>query len=239
MRREQRVNRQKRKEKKKKLTRIGRQQSGQILIGTRRLEERVVKVTNHTARVVAQAVGSRIGLDRQPVSDMHVIVWSQMQRPVDKGPSLDIAAARARRTKHPRRVWPGDGQDLQGAVAVGDIPAVARHGGRGTVIERIRAMRPMEILGPVPVGLVARVAALLAKCRLIELHEVAVPGEKEARGVDLGCQPYMRGLKVVEAGSSAGGQFRINLGRQSVEAFDSVDIFVTRSAAHITPFVCE
>lgn len=77
------------------------------------------------------------------------------------------------------------------------------------IIERVGLDRLIRPVRPLPVWLVPCVPAFLTEGFLVEMHEVPVPGEEEACGVDGAGVQYVRCLEVVEAGACSGGELGI------------------------------
>ncbi len=67
-------------------------------------------------------------------------------------------------------------------------------------------VRPVR---PLPVWLVPGVSAFLAEGFLVEVHEVPVPGEEEACGVDGAGVQDVRCLEVVVARARTGGELGV------------------------------
>lgn len=198
-------------------------------------KQRVVEVTNQTARVISKTVLLRVGVNLLSVGHDIVNNRSEMQLPVDKGARLDVAAAGSRRAVQSRRVGHGDGERLQRAVASGDVLSVAGHGVGRAVDERVRRQRLLGVLGPVPVRLVSLVAALVAQRRLVEPDELTVPSEEGARAVNKRGLKNVRGLEVVVARASAGCELGVDLRGQLGQALDGGDVVKASGAAEVAP----
>jgi len=152
------------------------------------------------ARIVPEAVRAGIGIYALAVAHIHLHDGSEVQLPVHKRTFVDVAAARAGRGVDGGRVVDGDWKWLEGAVAVGDIAAIARNRGRGTIVQRVGFGWE--------VWLVARVATLVAEGGFEELDKVPMPSEEETGGVDQWGVDDVCRFEVVESRNGRQGPWR-------------------------------
>jgi hypothetical protein len=121
---------------------------------------------------------------------------TKIDRHVGKWPSRDIAAADTgwqlqtrlpiRRLNHRSIVLDGLSITAEACIAA---------------VEDRRVLRRMSVLWPVPVRLVAFVAALFAESLLVRVDEPAVPGREDAREVDVESLLDVHDSEVVESRS--------------------------------------
>ena len=149
---------------------------------------------------------------------------AKVDRHIGEGTSGDIATAKAGGKLDVTTADAGR-RDDDGTV-VGHVLAVAAQAVVITV-EEGRLLGRRGVLGPVPVGLVAGVAALVTEGLLVLVDEPAVPGHEVAGVVDRHGLLDVGDDEVVEPGLGAGGDISRGASGQALEALDGVDVSET------------
>ncbi|RDW92685.1 uncharacterized protein DSM5745_00007 [Aspergillus mulundensis] len=201
----------------------------------RHLQEGVVEVADDWTRVVPQSVWPRVWRHVLAVV-VRVQHRPKVLLPVDDRPIVDVAAA------GPRRSVDADGRRigrqrplLDRAIAIGDVLAVAGERGHGAIVQRIGGGGQGGPVRPLPVRLVALVAALVAHCLLIQPEEMAVPGEEVGGAVDDWGVEDVGGLEVVEPRSGPRDQRRVEDGGSLGHTLQRVDVVPPLPLAEIAP----
>lgn len=141
------------------------------------LVDGISQIATETARVVSERAGG-VGVLRSAAGYVE-LDGAEVDGHVDEGTGGDTAAAGAG--------WEVDWRETAALAAaqdyvglVGDVDAVAGHGGRAAVEDGRGGETGLGGLGPVPVGLGAAVSAFFAEGLLVQRGEVAMQAEEIA-----------------------------------------------------------
>ncbi len=193
---------------------LGQQSQDGGVVGVAHVESRA-DVALEAARVITEAAeGARGGVGQAADG-------AEVHRHVGEGARLDEAAADAGSQGDVVAADAGGRHD-DGAV-VRDVLAVAAQA-VGVAVEDGRVLGRGRVLGPVPVGLVASVAALVAQGQLVLVDEPAVPRLEDARVVDRERLLDVRDDEVIKPRPSAGGDAGGGARGKALQALDGVDV---------------